>query len=490
MNRPDLTDGICDPDVYRTPCIMVYEDEARDIAQCLSGEVVLIEIPNISTGEIVSELVDTQSGSAISPLSCIAGVLTQHEDRIEDLLHVREGLRKFGFTHLPEPRLVPARHTSAQNVNINIVSLDTTLAQSSLITSLSRQLAQLRKHCEELQNRYHDLEIYLDRQQLQPFDAVFQAEPMPEAGKEVVDIANLGMVGQILPVSSRGIIGVSLYIAQAGSTSDNLTLVLRAMESDQVLGRWTVPGRSLKLGWNTFGLERSLGGLRRTVRLELHYSGEGTAPQIGLSEIQPIERYRLTALDTGSPIANRHLALIVWAGLPGMMSPDWINSVKRGSLRERQIKADTLLHAQIRTSGSRFNQINKSDVTQSSISAQIHENDSLSIVIPRALRPNTVRVSAQVSLTSSAPCTATVQLRAALTHSIDDAEARSLNSGQIESSEILTISSDETVYLNIYIAEENFESGNILISSKMLRGDVGSAHLVVRGLTVMEQSKA
>ncbi|WP_374385144.1 DUF6212 domain-containing protein [Dongia sp.] len=195
---------------------------------------------------------------------------------------------------------------------------------ATMTTSLFRQLADARQANEDLQNRFAALEAFIDRAGLQPFDLAFINPPLDdEAEPNVLGTAGAGGVSQILPVASTGVSAIGLHVARAAPRSDGiLHAALQTVEDGRLVETWSLPIAEIGVGWLTLGLQKSLAGLRRTLRLIISVDDpRANLPSFSLGNAQPLPLFRVQDADLRQSISSASLAMQVYVGLPGVVPP-------------------------------------------------------------------------------------------------------------------------------------------------------------------------
>ncbi len=201
---------------------------------------------------------------------------------------------------------------------------DTARRNAELTTSLFRQLADARQANEDLQNRFAALEAFIDRAGLQPFDIAFVNPPVDdETAPNVLATAGAGGIAQILPVASTGASAIAIHVARAAPKSEGtLRAALQSVEDGRVIETWSVPIAEINAGWLTLSLQRSVTGLRRTLRLIVSVDDPRSAlPVLSLGNAQPLPLFRIEDADLREAISSASLALQIFVGLPGIVPP-------------------------------------------------------------------------------------------------------------------------------------------------------------------------
>ncbi|MBZ9655488.1 DUF6212 domain-containing protein [Phyllobacterium lublinensis] len=196
------------------------------------------------------------------------------------------------------------------------------------IAQSNRELLTLRTLNDNLQNRFATIEGFVDRQGLQPFDLAFSNEPVSSSSRSnVLADASFEGISQILPVASSGVSAIAIHFERLARREDaTLHAQLVTLEDRQVVESWVVPLSRLHQGWNHLGLSRTLAGLRRTLKLQLHIEGmDDEMPLLSLGGLQPLEMFQVRDAANNAPLLKNSLAMQVWCGMPGVLLPSWAN---------------------------------------------------------------------------------------------------------------------------------------------------------------------
>lgn len=193
--------------------------------------------------------------------------------------------------------------------------------QARLIATLGRDLGVLRRQNEEMQNNFAALEHFVMNADVPQYREVFLNDPQIDldAG-QIFSGSQTAVVTQLLPVSSKNFCGLSLHVAARNPRlKDELQLRLTTPEDGREVARWTVPVSHLAIGWNAFGLARTLGSLDRSLVLELIGGGRFQGQlRLSLGRMLPLPPYRLIDAASGRPVVDRALALRVLTAVPGL----------------------------------------------------------------------------------------------------------------------------------------------------------------------------
>lgn len=184
-------------------------------------------------------------------------------------------------------------------------------------TRLWRELSQLRRAHENLQDQFNAVEGFLSRKNLQPTELIFE-NPFVEDQGGRQQTGSVSRLTQLLPVSSLGLSAIELYVAgdvQEGVGASDIKVQLRTLEDNLVRGEWRLPRKNLSAGWITLGLPKALSGMRRTPELLISCGPEADLPAFGLGPAQPIHEFCVQY--DGARVLPYSLAFKAWSGLPG-----------------------------------------------------------------------------------------------------------------------------------------------------------------------------
>ena len=235
-----------------------------------------------------------------------------------------EWLRKRTHSSLPDVFQAGPEDVAAVASHLLANAEQIASRHAAMATSLFRQLADARQANEDLQNRFAALEAFIDRAGLQPFDLAFINPPLDdEAEPNVLGTAGAGGISQILPVASAGVSAIGIHIARAAPRSTGmLNAALQTVEDGRLVETWSLPIAEIGAGWLTLGLQKSLAGLRRTLRLIVSVDdARADLPSLSLGNAQPLPLFRVQDADLRQSISSASLALQVYVGLPGVVPP-------------------------------------------------------------------------------------------------------------------------------------------------------------------------
>lgn len=207
-------------------------------------------------------------------------------------------------------------------------------------SSITSELAMLRREREELFENYRLLEDAFHARNWEPVAEVFAHDPFADPKDEGVgQLLSSAFIEQLLPVSSLGVAGFALHFHSLPKGTGELIVGLSYLESGEGIAEWNVPYVGLATGWNFFSLPRACGGAARTLRLRVSASGSDA---LGLSLGHHIasERYSARSEHPHPDLDLRPLAFRVFTGLPGVKPASTANMIAPTSLLEGQFTID------------------------------------------------------------------------------------------------------------------------------------------------------
>ncbi|SES27509.1 DUF6212 domain-containing protein [Rhizobium sp. NFR03] len=254
---------------------------------------------------------------------------------------------------------------------------------------LLRSTASLRADYEATAASFAALEVLVQHNRLAERRA---ATPVgPSRFSHPADSLSVKTFEQLLPDQSAGLCDVAIYLRSLPKSEGDLHIQLRALESDEVVGRWTVARRALSEGWLRLALDRAL----PVESCSLHLSGRWTGDEglhLGLGVSHPIERWQ--AAINGERIGST-LAFNRWTASPGLRLAHSSEAVRLlGSGMERStlaLQADmTIIDSRNDPSMTFFHETEKS--------IQVHPVglSPTKACLPLACPAGVVRISARV----------------------------------------------------------------------------------------------
>lgn len=305
--------------------IILYSGQPNESIRALAGAAyALLKIKRVAEDHLLTRDMNGQDQRLTEAPVQLAAIVAFDQSERELVDRASEWLHKRRNGAVPAALLIAPDDT--MSFASNVLGTAQQLAQRSaeLTTSLFRQLAEARQANEDLQNRFAALEAFIDRAGLQPFDIAFINPPVEDDTEpNVLATASNGGVSQILPVASTGVSAIALHIAKAAPRSDGVfRATLQSVEDGRIIETWTVPASELHPGWMNLALQKSIAGLRRTLRLVVAVEGQKTdLPTLSLGNAQPLPLFRLQDADLRQSISSSSLALQVYVGLPGVVPP-------------------------------------------------------------------------------------------------------------------------------------------------------------------------
>ncbi len=272
--------------------------------------------------------------------------------------------------------------------------------QARLFTATLDSLAQLRAVRDDQQRRLAALEDYLAWRNTQPFELAFEEDPDPGGAELSIDTPGYaGLVTQLLPVPSRGVVAVGLHIPPSALEPAALALALESCEDGTTVAEWTIAAEDRPSGWLVLGLERAITGLNRSLRLQVRGLAGGGRPRLSLGPTQPLPMFRAVRAD-GEEIAARSIAFRVWTGLPGVVPPlGGVDLLPDGAAQPEgfaclpvDLRGSKLLTAPAEpVRGPHVLHLPQEDA----VAVHAPREGTAIAVIPGALTPGTVRVAAE-----------------------------------------------------------------------------------------------
>ena len=178
--------------------------------------------------------------------------------------------------------------------------------------ALLRSTALLRADYEAMAASFAALEVLVQHNRLAERRA---ATPIgPSRFSHPADSLSVATFEQLLPDRSPGLCDVGIYLRSLPNDEGDLHIQLRALESNEVVGRWTLPRRALSQGWLRLSLDRALPVEPCTLLLSGRWTG-GDGLHLGLGVSHPIERWQAVINDRR---IGSTLALNRWTALPGL----------------------------------------------------------------------------------------------------------------------------------------------------------------------------
>jgi hypothetical protein len=411
-------------DAFRQPVVLTIIDEIDHFCALFGEMVPVIGIdyrrtePDLSGRRPRNKI--EQPFSSAPP--CILAIVTYRAACLPFLKSVHQAMINSGARSVPEPLLVDANSDSDCVRAIATAFSSVLHKQTALFSDQVREIAQLRQRNEVLQNRYQELEAFLDRKGLQPCDLAFESPPLIDAAAtRAITVPPNTLIYQLLPVASNGVCAIAFHVPADVYLNNQCDVLLRTLEDDSVVERWSLDPRMMHGGWNVLSLRRSIGGLRRSLRIEISTSGDGDGLHLSLGGYQPIDRFRVCRMGDGVALSRRNLAIRVWAGLADFVLPLWFDGHSSSLTGEKQrgpvefpLPEDVLRRLRpSRDDGAAMDFI-AVDYLEDEQALLCHppQVGVTTVNLPRCLPPGTIRVSAVVYVANQLSPPVTFELRA------------------------------------------------------------------------------
>ncbi|MBR8828006.1 MAG: hypothetical protein DSM107014_08915 [Gomphosphaeria aponina SAG 52.96 = DSM 107014] len=223
------------------------------------------------------------------------------EDAIPPLLKLKEQVDK----NPAEFWQLIARETSRETNKI-----------AARLSKIQRQYLDLRTHHENLQNAFAIVEEYLSQAKLPPLQLAFENPPEKQVVKPEPGRINKTLVKQLLPVPSRGLALIELYVAKNyQSATGELRVTVEGIDDKNTLGKWEVPYQNLREGWLGLDLPNIDMGRKQEIQLTVEWLTRiGPAPGLEIGAVQYVPEFQV---DLNGEKVNHSLAMRLWSGLPG-----------------------------------------------------------------------------------------------------------------------------------------------------------------------------
>lgn len=248
-------------------------------------------------------------------------LIAASEKELKNAAKIHNDLSERFVTPVEHPKLV-AKDATTDLIKeiVEAYEKQYSFLSAEYIDSL-QEIAVLRQSVESLQINFHQLEGYVSRIGNISFETVFQTEPVDGQYVSLSCDEYPEKIFQLLPSPSTGVCGFSIHLAARPDSSGTLLIGLWTVEDDILHAEWEVEVEQLKLGWNRFALNSSLTGIARTMRLELCMSTGLAWPKLSLGLVHPYPKYQLCYGNRSNSINQRHLAVAILTGLPGIVAP-------------------------------------------------------------------------------------------------------------------------------------------------------------------------
>lgn len=310
--------------LLKVPVILCVGPVFQQLRKFVPAPLHVWRLVSIEPASLTVEVAENQICALRNPPLFTVALVASNSEAVTLAVDGAAWLRANGARATPDPIVVMSKGMAAFAAEL-IGQLATLLEpQAELITTLSRELASFRIRNENLQNHFNAVEAILARKGLQAYDLDFVNEP-GDSRANVLKEAAKNRVAQVLPVGSNGLSAVGIHLADARAGSNGfLQAQIASLEDGAVIDTWCIPISALRDGWNVFGFERTLAGVRRTLELTVAAVGGGAdVPCLSLGAPQPIERFRVHDADSRQSLADASLAVQVWTGLAAVALPSW-----------------------------------------------------------------------------------------------------------------------------------------------------------------------
>lgn len=199
---------------------------------------------------------------------------------------------------------------------------------SAQAVQLHRSMFSLRQQHSETQVAFSALEEYVSKHSVPNLLPTFVADQtsyyVPQG-----EVDSGFKVEQILPVKSNSLSAIQLYFfLPAVISKGDIKLTLTRLESDSILGQWTVDFKKLSPEWNTFAIYRADSDVPQTVHLTLEWNPKGAtqhAPKLALSFLNVLSDYSIR-LPEGYSSLLRTIAFRCVEFLPGVRTPKLVKA--------------------------------------------------------------------------------------------------------------------------------------------------------------------
>lgn len=372
---------------------------------------------------------------------------------------------------------------------------------SRFTSSVTAELAILRRERETLLENYRALEDAFQARNWEPVAEIFAHDPYADPKDEGIgQLLATGCVEQLLPVSSLGVAGIALHLHSVPRDGGELVVMLGYVENGEGVAEWTVPYAQLAANWNFLALPRACGGAARTLRLRISTTGTET---VGLSLGYPIASERYTARsETPHPDLDlRPLAFRVFTGLPGVKPTRMPNMIAPTALLEGHFIEDYRLAVEL------LSQIVDVSVTPvvpefQTVRFLEHENAVVCHPLPsgisagtigRAVEPGTISFSASAIIDHPKGAPAAVSFLLAPANSNARSEVAELaRKGAAKPSAFFSgwreVTAEQAVNVNFQLDKPVREPMDLMILSRAVTDTVDFSWLKVSGFRLVKQS--
>lgn len=195
------------------------------------------------------------------------------------------------------------------------------------VVKLQRSLIATRQEHERTQVAFSSLENHMLHHSPAASQITFSADQTAYYYPEDFTAKPLS-VSQILPIPSQGFSGIEVFFSvPQRQVAGHIAVSVITLESEKVLGEWTVNFSRLRDGWNLFSLAEAPNSPSESlaVKISWHPATEGLMPSMALSWHQPLSEFRLKVSSDETP-PLRSLAFRCVSYLPGLRVPTMLDA--------------------------------------------------------------------------------------------------------------------------------------------------------------------
>lgn len=191
--------------------------------------------------------------------------------------------------------------------------------QSRITSQMSRDLYELRRQHDKLQDNFSSLEEFFYSRRVSMVEESFIDQPMALIDISPGNIQSAAALLQLLPVSTKNISAFALHSGRNDPNAKGLLKVeLRVPETNETLWSWQVGLAMLPMGWAQFGMPSTLGGLAKSAVLRIRIEGDAGSFRLSVGALNPLRLYQLS-IEEGSINVERALAMRVFVSPPGIV---------------------------------------------------------------------------------------------------------------------------------------------------------------------------
>lgn len=370
-----------------------------------------------------------------------------------------------------------------------------------LTTSVTSELAILRREREALLENYRALEDAFQARNWEPVAEIFTHDPYVDPKDEGIgQLLATACVDQLLPVSSLGVAGVALHLHSVPKDGGELVVLLGYVENGEGVAEWSVPFAQLSAGWNFFALPQACGGGARTLRLRVSTTG---AEMVGLSLGYPIasERYTAQSEAVHPDLDLRPLAFRVFTGLPGVRPTRMPNMIAPTALLEGHFLEDYRLAVDLL---SQIVDVSVTPIVPEFQTVRFLEHEHAVVCHPlpsgisagaigRAVEPGTISFSASAVIDHPEGAPAAVSFLLAPANSNARSEVAELaRKGAAKPSVFFSgwreVTARQAINVNFQLDEPVREPMDLMILSRAVTDSVDFSWLKVSGFRLVRQS--